>query len=73
MAYVREPEGVDFIVAPTVLTASDRAEISAFIANYKKSEATISVLAEPEENIKRAKSRNKKKATDDSAQKERKY
>ena len=29
-----------FIVAPTVLTAKDREEISAFIANYKKDKST---------------------------------
>lgn len=46
MGYIKEPKGVDFIVAPTVLTAKDKEEISTYIGNYKKNKST-QVLAEP--------------------------
>ncbi len=36
MGYIKEPEGVDLIVAPSTFTAQDRQMISNIIANYKK-------------------------------------
>ena len=35
MGYVKEPEGVDFIINSEPLTAEDRKRISEFIADYK--------------------------------------
>ena len=35
MGHIKEPEGVDFIVDPTPLTAADRKKISDIIAYYK--------------------------------------
>jgi hypothetical protein len=35
MGYIKEPAGVDFVVAPTPMTAADRKKISAVIAYYK--------------------------------------
>ena len=46
MGYIREPKGVDFIVAPSALTEKDRQEISAFIANYRKDKSSVTILAE---------------------------
>jgi hypothetical protein len=37
MAHVREPEGVDLVVGPSILTEKDKLEISEAIARYKKS------------------------------------
>ncbi|QKJ29107.1 hypothetical protein HQ865_04840 [Mucilaginibacter mali] len=36
MGYIKEPKGVDFIVAPSVLTTIDSNAIHQAIANYKK-------------------------------------
>ncbi len=36
MGYIKEPEGIDLIVAPSTFTAQDRQMISSIIANYKK-------------------------------------
>jgi hypothetical protein len=36
MGYIKEPEGIDLIVAPSTFTAQDRKMISNIIANYKK-------------------------------------
>ena len=36
MGYIKEPEGVDLIVAPSTFTVQDRQMISNIIANYKK-------------------------------------
>jgi hypothetical protein len=36
MEYIKEPEEVDLIVAPSTFTAQDRKMISNIIANYKK-------------------------------------
>jgi hypothetical protein len=36
MAIIKEPKGVDLIVAPSVLTEEDKKLISEVIANYKK-------------------------------------
>jgi hypothetical protein len=41
MGYIREPKGVDFLVAPTILTEDDTRAIKAAIACYKQAEATI--------------------------------
>lgn len=35
MAHIKEPDGVDFVVDPTPLTASERKRISEIIAYYK--------------------------------------
>ncbi len=35
MGYIKEPEGVNFFVDPTPLTAKDRKKISEIIAYYK--------------------------------------
>ena len=35
MGYIKEPEGVDFIIKSEPLTDKDRKEISQFIAEYK--------------------------------------
>ncbi|WP_442591630.1 hypothetical protein ACSBL2_10425 [Pedobacter sp. AW31-3R] len=56
MGYIKEPKGIDFIVAPSVLTADDRTEISECIAKYKKGKSKIAVLAEPKYNMKLEKS-----------------
>jgi hypothetical protein len=39
MGYVKEPEGVDFIIKSDPLTDEDRKKISAFIAEYKAKNA----------------------------------
>ncbi len=36
MGYVKEPAGIDLIVAPMTLTEKDRQEISDIIAQYKR-------------------------------------
>ena len=36
MRYIKEPKGIDLIVAPSTFTAQDRQMISNIIANYKK-------------------------------------
>lgn len=36
MGYIKEPEGVDFIIKSDPLTNEARREISEFIQNYKK-------------------------------------
>lgn len=35
MGYIKEPEGVDFIIQSEPLTDEERTEISKFISNYK--------------------------------------
>ena len=35
MAYIKEPEGVDFLVDPTPISDSERKRISEIIAYYK--------------------------------------
>jgi hypothetical protein len=35
MGYIREPEGVDFVVEPHVLTEQDQQIMSKIIADYK--------------------------------------
>lgn len=35
MGYIKEPAGIDFVVDPTPLTATDRKKISEIIAYYK--------------------------------------
>ncbi|MDR1880882.1 MAG: hypothetical protein LBQ78_08105 [Tannerellaceae bacterium] len=35
MGFIREPEGVDFVINSQPLTDKDRAEISQYIRNYK--------------------------------------
>lgn len=36
MGLIREPEGVDLIVGPSILTVLDRQMISEIIANYRR-------------------------------------
>ena len=37
MGFIREPDGVDFIIAPASYTDADRAEVSAFFRKHKVS------------------------------------
>jgi len=37
MGFIREPDGIDFIIAPTTYTDADRAEVSAFFRKHKAS------------------------------------
>lgn len=39
MGHIKEPKGVDFIIASDPLTDKDRQEISEFIRNYKNKSA----------------------------------
>ncbi len=36
MGHIKEPEGVDLIIGPSVLTEQDRKMISEIITNYKR-------------------------------------
>ena len=36
MGYIKEPEGIDFIIKSEPLTDEDRAQISQFIREYKR-------------------------------------
>ena len=36
MGHIKEPRGIDFVIASDPLTEKTRQEISAFIQNYKK-------------------------------------
>ena len=36
MGYIKDPEGIDLVVGPSILTAQDKLMISEIIANYKK-------------------------------------
>lgn len=36
MGYIKEPKGIDLVVAPSVLTEEDRKRISEIIAIYKR-------------------------------------
>jgi hypothetical protein len=38
MGYIKEPEGVDFIIQSEPLTDKDREQISKFIQEYKRKE-----------------------------------
>lgn len=40
MGYIREPEGVDFIIESDPLTDEDRKQISQFIREYKRGDQT---------------------------------
>lgn len=44
MGYIKEPEGVDFIVDPTPLTSEDRKKISEIIAFYKQTGKKLPVV-----------------------------
>jgi len=35
MGYIREPDGIDFVIAPAEYTDADRAEVSAFFRKHK--------------------------------------
>lgn len=43
MGYIKEPDGIDFVVDPTPLTAADRKMISEIIAYYKATGRKISL------------------------------
>lgn len=43
MGHIKEPNGIDFIVDPTPLTATDRKMISEIIAYYKATGRKISL------------------------------
>jgi hypothetical protein len=36
MGYIKEPEGIDLVVGPSILTEQDKLMISNVIANYKQ-------------------------------------
>ncbi|MDR2847636.1 MAG: hypothetical protein LBV39_00885 [Bacteroidales bacterium] len=38
MSYIKEPDGVDFVIAPSSYTDEDRALISAHLREYKRKE-----------------------------------
>ena len=42
MGYIKEPNGVDFIIGPNKLTAADKVEISEFILKRKNAKTTLS-------------------------------
>lgn len=35
MGYIKEPEGIDLVVEPSILTEQEKSMISEIIANYK--------------------------------------
>ena len=37
MGFIREPDGVDFVIAPASYTDADRVEVSAFFRKHKAS------------------------------------
>ena len=37
MGFIREPDGVDFFIAPATYTDADRAEVSDFLRKHKAS------------------------------------
>ena len=37
MGFIREPDGVDFIIAPATYTDADKAEVTAFLRKHKTS------------------------------------
>jgi hypothetical protein len=45
MGHIKEPKGIDFIIASDPLTDKARKEISEFIRNYKKSRSGKKVKA----------------------------
>ena len=53
MGFIREPEGVDFVVVPTTLTDEDRREISNAIAEYRQSHDSSGDVREAQEVIRR--------------------
>lgn len=42
MGYIKEPDGVDFLIQSDPLTDKERKEISEYISNYKANMASIS-------------------------------
>jgi hypothetical protein len=48
MGYIKDPEGVDLVVGPSILTEQDKVMISEIIANYKKTgDKALSKTANP--------------------------
>jgi len=43
MGYIKEPEGINFVVDPTPLTKEDRKKISEIIAYYKETGKKMSL------------------------------
>ena len=60
MGYIKEPEGIDFVVDPTPLTIADRKKISEIIAYYKATGRKMS-LQKSDRKI-RLRNTNKKRA-----------
>jgi hypothetical protein len=54
MGYIKEPKGVDFIVAPTKLTEDDIFAIQSAISNYRRDEQVLSIDKTPKTNGKYA-------------------
>ena len=49
MGYIKDPEGIDLVVEPSILTAQDKLMISEIIANYKKTgNKTLNKIANSE-------------------------
>ncbi len=63
MGIVREPDGVEFTVLPTKLTARDRREISEFIAEDRRKNDNTECVRESKEILKRYEERQQAKNT----------
>jgi hypothetical protein len=49
MGYIKDPEGIDLVVGPSILTAEDKMMISEIIADYKKTGSkTLNKLTDSE-------------------------
>ncbi|MFZ1496682.1 MAG: hypothetical protein WAS72_06460 [Saprospiraceae bacterium] len=53
MGFIREPEGVDFVIQTRKWTAKEKAEISKFIADYKAKQVQKKVRATPKHSAKK--------------------
>lgn len=47
MGYIKEPEGIDFIIQSKPLTDKERKEISEFIQRYKATHASKKSVTKP--------------------------
>lgn len=47
MGYIKEPEGIAFVVEPSILTQEDKLKISRIIANYKQESTVQNKLQNP--------------------------
>jgi len=41
MGFIREPDGIDFIIAPASYTDADRAEVTTFLRKHKVSKKSM--------------------------------